>query len=250
MQNAKKKRLSKILRPDQFHDMTLFSTTAHLPGSGSLKNVKKTAWLPVNGLSRLQSAPIILAHLFPPVICQAHCGSRSKECRCGSACKPRAGCCSTTCIEVEMRQGKGKLEAGDEAAFATSLWSMWLWSRIRAGKYGDHGDYQENYNWQIAWRMNPPKSVRHSFKLSPPLLVDIYIYIWNILNFSSSNNCYNYEKNRSLFFQFSDFLSLYIVSKPQPTRQSASIWPQNFVEGYTRKFGSITSVSSNPLRLP
>ena len=28
-------------------------------------------------------------HLFPPVICQADCGSRSKECRCGSACKPQ-----------------------------------------------------------------------------------------------------------------------------------------------------------------
>ena len=28
-------------------------------------------------------------HLFLPVICQADCGSRSKECRCGSACKPQ-----------------------------------------------------------------------------------------------------------------------------------------------------------------
>ena len=162
-------------------------------------------------------------------------------------CMQASGCCSTACIEVEMRQGKGKLEAGNEATCPTSLRSMWLWSRIRAGKYGDHGDYQENYNWQIAWRMNPPKSVRHSFKLSPPLLVDIY----GTFSISPPQiTVIIMKKNRSLFFQFSDFLLLYIVFKPQPTRQSASIWPQNFVEGYTRKLGSITSVSSNPLRLP
>ena len=58
------------------------------------------------------------------------------------------------------------------------------------------------------------------------------------------------KKPQPFFFQFSDFLLLYIVFKPQPTRQSASIWPLDFVDGYTRKLGSITSVSSNPLSLP
>ena len=44
-------------------------------------------------------------HLFPPVICQADCGSRSKECQCGSACKPQI---NEQLLVLKLKCVKGK----------------------------------------------------------------------------------------------------------------------------------------------